>query len=68
MRGHKGNILDVENLISDFSDYILIILGAPSAFTGAWGIFSRQLKKKLVVINNLEFKEESFINLGPIKL
>jgi hypothetical protein len=66
--GHKGNILDVENLISDFSDYILIILESPSAFTEL-GAFSREkLRKKLVVINNVDFKnEESFINLGPIK-
>ncbi|MEZ9303141.1 retron St85 family effector protein [Vibrio breoganii] len=66
--GHKGNILDVEHLISDFSDYILIILESPSAFTELGAFSHDTLRKKLVVINNLEFKnEESFINLGPIK-
>lgn len=66
--GHKGNILDVENLISDFSDYILIILESPSAFTELGAFSHDKLRSKLVVINNLEFKqEESFINLGPIK-
>ena len=66
--GHKGNILDVENRISDFSDYILIILESPSAFTELGAFSHDKLRSKLVVINNLEFKkEESFINLGPIK-
>jgi len=66
--GHKGNILDVENLISDFSDFILIILESPSAFTELGAFSHNTLRSKLVVINNLEFKkEESFINLGPIK-
>jgi len=65
---HKGNILDVENLISDFSDYILIILESPSAFTELGAFSHDKLRSKLVVINNLDFKkEESFINLGPIK-
>jgi len=66
--GHKGNILDVENLISDFSDYILIILESPSAFAELGAFSHNALRSKLVVINSLEFiKEESFINLGPIK-
>jgi hypothetical protein len=66
--GHKGNILDVENLISDFSDYILIILESPSAFTELGAFSHDKLRSKLVVINDLAFKnEESFINLGPIK-
>ncbi|MEX1665058.1 retron St85 family effector protein [Zhongshania arctica] len=66
--GHKGNILDVENLISDFSDYILIILESPSAFTELGAFSHDKLREKLVVINDLAFKkEESFINLGPIK-
>jgi len=66
--GHKGNILDVENLISDFSDYILIILESPSAFTELGAFSHDKLRSKLVVINNIDFKKEnSFINLGPIK-
>lgn len=66
--GHKGNILDVESQISDFSDYILIILESPSAFTELGAFSHETLREKLVVINNLKFKNEnSFINLGPIK-
>ncbi len=66
--GHKGNILDVENLISDFSDNILIILESPSSFTELGAFSHDKLRNKLVVINNSLFKnEESFINLGPIK-
>lgn len=66
--GNKDNILDVEHLISKFSDYILIILESPSAFT-EFGAFSHSgLRSKLVVINDLNYKDEpSFINLGPIK-
>tara|TARA_R110001599_G_scaffold353775_1_gene597174 strand:+ start:12614 stop:13531 length:918 start_codon:yes stop_codon:yes gene_type:complete len=66
--GHKGNILDVENLISDFSDYILIILESPSAFTELGAFSHDKLRSKLVVINNLQFKsQQSFINLGPLQ-
>lgn len=66
--GHKGNILDVENLISDFSDNILIILESPSSFAELGAFSHDKLRDKLVVINNTQFqKEESFINLGPIK-
>lgn len=66
--GHKGNILDVENLISDFSDYILIVLESPSAFTELGAFSHDQLRAKLVVVNDFEYKDEdSFINLGPIK-
>lgn len=66
--GHKGNILDVENLISDFSDFILIILESPSAFTELGAFSHDKLRNKLVVINNSLFQhEQSFINLGPIK-
>ena len=66
--GHKGNILDVENLISDFSDYILIVLESPSAFAELGAFSHEKLRSKLVVINSTDYKkEESFINLGPIK-
>tara|TARA_R110001592_G_scaffold58129_1_gene176422 strand:- start:1588 stop:2505 length:918 start_codon:yes stop_codon:yes gene_type:complete len=66
--GHKGNILDVESLISGFSDFILIILESPSAFTELGAFSHDTLREKLVVINNSEYKKEaSFINLGPIK-
>jgi hypothetical protein len=66
--GHKDNILDVENLISDFSDFIIIILESPSAFAELGAFSHETLREKLVVINDFKFKDEkSFINLGPIK-
>lgn len=65
--GHKGNLLDVEQLISDFSDYILIVLESPSSFTELGAFSNDILRKKLVVINDEHFrKSESFINLGPV--
>ncbi len=66
--GHKGNILDVEHLISDFSDYIVIVLESPSAFAELGAFSHNKLRSKLVVINDEQYKNnESFINLGPIK-
>lgn len=65
---HTGNILDVEHLISDFSDYIVIILESPSSFSELGAFSSHELRKKLIIINDSKFKnEQSFINLGPIK-
>jgi hypothetical protein len=65
---HDGNILDVEHLISSFSDHILIILESPSSFAELGAFSHSTLREKLVVINSSEFKnQESFINLGPIK-
>jgi len=66
--GHKGNILDVENLISDFSDHILIVLESNSSFAELGAFSHSSLREKLVIINNIEYKnEQSFINLGPIR-
>ncbi|MES3676566.1 retron St85 family effector protein [Halomonas elongata] len=66
--GHKGNLLDVEHLISDFSDYVLIVLESPSSFAELGAFSHHTLRKKLVVINDEKFEgEESFINFGPIK-
>lgn len=65
--GHKGNLLDVEKLISEFSDYVLIVLESPSSFAELGAFSNDILRKKLVVINDEKFKySESFINLGPI--
>ena len=65
--GHKGNILDVEDLISKFSDFILIVLESPSAFAELGAFANPQLRDKLIVINDEQFKQsQSFINLGPI--
>lgn len=65
--GHKGNLLDVEQLVSDFSDCVLIVLESPSSFAELGAFSNDILRKKLVVINDEKFKySESFINLGPI--
>ncbi|MCI4188494.1 retron St85 family effector protein, partial [Dickeya dianthicola] len=65
---HKGNILDVEHLISDFSDHIIIILESPSSFSELGAFSNNELRKKLIIINDIKFKDQqSFINLGPIK-
>lgn len=67
--GHKDNILDVENELSQFADYIIMVLESESAFCelGAFAS-SPDLRKKLIVINDLRHKGVgSFIQLGPIK-
>lgn len=65
--GDKSNLLDVEQLVSDFSDFVLIVLESPSAFTELGAFSNDILRKKLVVINDDKFRHsESFINLGPI--
>ena len=66
--GHRGNILDVENKISEFADTILIILESPSAFAELGAFSHKELRNKLIVINDKKYhKSSSFINLGPIK-
>lgn len=65
--GHKGNLLDVEQLISDFSDYVLIVLESPSSFAELGAFSHKTLREKLIVINDTKFiHEDSFINLGPV--
>ena len=65
--GHKGNLLDVEQLISDFSDYVLIVLESQSAFAELGAFSNGTLRDKLIVINDARFENsESFINFGPI--
>ncbi len=66
--GHKGNLLDIENEISVFSDKIVVVLESPSAFTEL-GVFShKKLREKLIVINDTKFiNSKSFINMGPVK-
>lgn len=65
--GHSKNVLDLEHEISDIADKILIVLESPSAFCEL-GAFSHQsFRKKLVIVNNSEFRSQSsFINTGPI--
>ncbi len=66
--GHKENILDVEHHISKFADNIVIILESPSAFAELGAFAHKELREKLIIINDKQYvSEESFINLGPIK-
>ena len=65
----EGNMLDIENEISEFTDNIVVVLESPSSFAEL-GTFSHnsELRKKLIVINDSKFRDsESFINMGPIK-
>jgi hypothetical protein len=66
--GHKGNQLDIENEISEFADAIIIILESVSAFTELGAFAHKDLRDKLIVINDKTHENTvSFINLGPIK-
>lgn len=66
--GHQGNLIDIEHDISRFSDNIIIILESPSSFAELGAFSHRELREKLIVINDKKFeKEESFVNLGPIQ-
>jgi hypothetical protein len=66
--GHKGNILDIENDISNFADVVLIILESESAFTELGAFSHEKLRSKLIIINDKKYeKTNSFVNLGPIK-
>lgn len=66
--GHKDNILDIEHEITKFADHILIVLESPSSFTELGAFSHKDLREKLIVINNSKFSgSQSFINLGPLK-
>ncbi|MDC7124446.1 MAG: retron St85 family effector protein [Spirochaetales bacterium] len=68
VENNKDNILEIENEISIFTDYIIIILESPSAFTELGAFCTKELREKLIIINNSEFDSApSFINLGPLK-
>ncbi|MBU2546920.1 MAG: retron St85 family effector protein [Proteobacteria bacterium] len=67
--GHVGNILDIENDLSKFADYVIIVLESSGAFCelGAFAS-SEDLRKKLIIINDSAYTyAESFVNLGPLK-
>lgn len=67
--GHKTNLLDIENDLSKFSDFVIVVLESESAFCelGAFAVH-KKLRKKLIVINDYNFrKSESFIKLGPVE-
>lgn len=65
--GHSKNSLDLEHEISGIADKILIVLESPSAFCELGAFAHQKLRKKLVIINDSQFRSESsFINTGPI--
>lgn len=65
---YSKNILDVENYLTDFSDFILIVLESPSAFAELGAFSHSKIRSKLIVINDSRFDgEQSFINIGPIQ-
>jgi hypothetical protein len=65
---HEGNILDIENDISEFADIVLIVLESESAFTELGAFSHEKLRSKLIIINDKKYeKSNSFVNLGPIK-
>lgn len=62
------NLLAVERVLADYSDCIVMILETASVFAelGAFAADQRVVKK-ILVINDLEFKAgRSFITLGPL--
>jgi hypothetical protein len=66
-RTKKQNLYDIERTISNFADVIVIVLESNSAFTELGAFATRELRKKIFVINDEKFKSSlSFINLGPI--
>lgn len=67
--GHKANLLDIENDLSAFSDFVIVVLESESSFCelGAFATH-KELREKLIVINDINHKESpSFINLGPVE-
>ncbi|WP_369773132.1 retron St85 family effector protein [Thioalkalivibrio sp. ALMg3] len=65
---HNENLIDIEHRISQFADYILIVLESPSAFTELGAFSSKELRDKLIVINDSKHEDStSFIHLGPLK-
>jgi hypothetical protein len=66
--GHTGNLLDIEQRISEFADDIIIVLESNSAFSELGAFSHKTLRKKLIVINDLKYQSsKSFVNLGPIQ-
>jgi len=65
--GYKKNILDLEHVISEIADKIIIVLESESAFCELGAFSHSKLRNKLIIINDLKFKNSrSFIMLGPI--
>lgn len=63
------NLADFEELIAEIFDSILIFPESPGSFAEL-GYFSKveSLQKKCLVVNEIQFQMDSFINLGPISL
>ena len=66
--GKNGNLLEIEKALSSFADKIIIVLESPSSFTEL-GVFSYgALRKKIIVINDSQFRNsESFVTKGPLE-
>lgn len=63
----QKNSLDLEFWISEVADKVVIILESESAFCELGAFSHKDLRHKLIVINNDAFRtSESFINTGPI--
>jgi hypothetical protein len=66
--GKSLNSLDFEHALVKYSDNVLIILESPSAFAELGAFSEKEIRKKVVVVNNSDFRSsESFINTGPIQ-
>lgn len=65
---HTGNYLDVENEISKLADDIILVLESPSVFCELGAFSTKDLRMKLIVINDSKYKNQpSFINSGPLE-
>lgn len=65
--GSQKNALDLEHKIAKIADKVIIVLESPSSYCELGAFAHETLRKKLIVINDSQFKlSESFINLGPI--
>lgn len=65
---HVGNYLDTEDSISKFADFVLLILESPSVFAELGAFSHKELRDKLIIINDLKYRDsKSFINLGPLQ-
>lgn len=62
------NSLDFENVLTEISEKVLIILESNSSFCELGAFAHENLRQKLIVINDSKHQyAESFINTGPLK-
>ena len=66
----EGNLLNFEAFLADTADCVLIFVESPGSIaeTGLFAGRSRIAKKTLVVNMRSKSTNDSFLNLGPIKL